>query len=225
VVAIGILAAAALALWLPRGLRPTGHGILHEFRALGRRQVVLAMAISTLASASLFSVFTYIAPLLREVTGVAPATVTLVLLVFGVGLTLGNLLGGRLGDWRLMPVVIVLLLAIAAVLALLPLASAALLPVTGAIFVWGVLAFAVVSPLQLRVVNEAVGAPNLASTLNQGAFNLGNAAGAWISGLALEHGVGYAALPWIGVGIALAAMGCALLSHGFDRQAAPAMGD
>jgi DHA1 family inner membrane transport protein len=74
-------------------------------------------------------------------------------------------------------------------------------------------AFALVSPLQMRVVNEARGAPNLASTLNQGAFNLGNAIGAWAGGVAITHGLPYAQIPWIGVGLAAAGMGLSAVSH------------
>ena len=84
---------------------------------------------------------------------------------------------------------------------------------------WGVLAFGLVSPLQMRVVNEAEGAPNLASTLNQGAFNIGNAAGAFAGELALTDGVAYANLPWIGVGFAALGLAFSLLSHLLDRHA------
>jgi MFS transporter, DHA1 family, inner membrane transport protein len=86
------------------------------------------------------------------------------------------------------------------------------------LFVWGALAFALVSPLQMRVVNEASGAPNLASTLNQGAFNLGNAAGAFAGDLALTHGLSYGNVPWIGAGLAAAGLGVALVSYRLDRR-------
>jgi DHA1 family inner membrane transport protein len=86
------------------------------------------------------------------------------------------------------------------------------------VFVWGALAFGLVSPLQMRVVNEASGAPNLASTLNQGAFNLGNAAGAFAGDLALTHGLSYGSIPWIGTGLAAAGLGFSLLSCLLDRR-------
>jgi DHA1 family inner membrane transport protein len=88
------------------------------------------------------------------------------------------------------------------------------------IFVWGILAFALVSPLQMRVVSEASGAPNLASTLNQGAFNLGNAAGAFAGDLALTDGVSYGNIPWIGAGFAATGLAFGLLSYLLDRRAA-----
>ena len=98
---------------------------MQETRILGRRQVLLAMLISVLASASLFSVFTYIAPILENVTRESPHQVTWVLLLFGVGLTFGNLLGGRLGDWRLMPSVIAIFILLIVVLGALTITSTA----------------------------------------------------------------------------------------------------
>jgi DHA1 family inner membrane transport protein len=191
VAGIGIVAALALNEWLPRGITSKGAGLMQEAQALGRRQVLLAMLISVVASASLFSVFTYITPILENVTRESPHQVTWVLLLFGVGLTFGNFLGGRLGDWRLMPSVIAIFALLIVVLGVLSVASHIAWLACMTIFVWAVLAFALVSPLQMKVVNEASDAPNLASTLNQGAFNLGNAAGAFAGDLALSDGVSY----------------------------------
>ncbi|MEA3027225.1 MAG: transporter, family, inner rane transport protein [Alphaproteobacteria bacterium] len=219
VVAIGIVAALALYAWLPRGITSSGAGLLQETRTLVRRQVLLAMLISVLASASLFSVFTYITPILENVTRESPHHVTWMLLLFGVGLTFGNFLGGRLGDWRLMPSVIAIFILLIGVLGVLTVTSHIAWLAGTTIFVWGVLAFALVSPLQMQVVNEASGAPNLASTLNQGAFNLGNAAGAFAGELALTDGVSYGNIPWIGVGLAALGLAFSLLSHRLDRRA------
>ncbi|MET7243966.1 MFS transporter [Methylobacterium sp. EM32] len=217
VVGIGFVAAAALLAWLPRHLAHESGSLLSEMRVLRRTQVVLAMLLSVLASASLFSVFTYVAPLLAATAGATPSAITGVLLLFGVGLTLGNVLGGRLGDWRQMPSVIGLGIALALVLLALVPASAALMPATALIGLWGILAFALVAPLQLRVLTAADGARNLASTVNQGAFNLGNALGAWLGGVAITVGVPYGQLPVIGAGLALAVAGVGVVAHRLDR--------
>ncbi|TXH36277.1 MAG: MFS transporter, partial [Rhodospirillaceae bacterium] len=87
-------------------------------------------------------------------------------------------------------------------------------------FVWGMIDFALVSPLQICVVDKARDAPNLASTLNQGAFNLGNASGAWIGGTALTLGLDYGALPWVGASLALGALLLCLVSRAIDRRRA-----
>ncbi|GJD60833.1 MFS transporter [Methylobacterium frigidaeris] len=217
VVGIGLVAAAALLAWLPRHLAQESGSLLSEMRVLRRTQVVLAMLLSVLASASLFSVFTYVAPLLAATAGATPSAITGVLLLFGVGLTVGNVLGGRLGDWRQMPSVIGLALALVVVLVALVPASAALMPATALIGLWGILAFALVAPLQLRVLTAADGARNLASTVNQGAFNLGNALGAWLGGVAITAGIPYGHLPVIGAVLALAVAGVGVVAHRLDR--------
>ena len=203
---IGVVAVSALAFWVPDMPADRTARILREFATLRRPQVLLAMLISTLSSISLFIVFTYITPLLEDVTGISAGAVSLVLLAVGVGLTLGNFVGGRLADWRLMPAVMGLLLALAGVL-ILVYAAAPFAPLAiAALVAWGAVAFALVPPLQMRVVSEAVDAPNLASTLNQGAFNLGNAVGAWIGGLFVAADFGYRALPIAASGVALFAL-------------------
>ncbi|MCW0234076.1 MAG: MFS transporter [Ferrovibrio sp.] len=219
VVVIGILAVSAIALWVPRDIPHSAGNIIREFAVLKRPQVLLTMMMSVLASASLFTVFTYIAPLLRDVTGLTPHVVTYVLLLFGVGITIGNILGGKLADWRLMPSLMATFVGLAAILVVLVFASADMVAVVATIFVWGILVFAVVPPIQMRVVDAAVGAPNLASTLNQGAFNLGNAAGAWIGGAAITLGVGYVDLPWIGAALSVGALGLCMVSQSLERRA------
>ena len=219
---IGGLAAAALMAWVPAVPADPDANLLREFRALKRTQVLLAMLISTLSSVSLFSVFTYITPLLETQAGISAHGVSIALLLFGVGLTAGNLMGGRLADWRLMPAVMVLFVALIPVLLVFREASTSAIPAVAMMMVWGALAFALVSPLQMRVVEEATEAPNLASTLNQGAFNLGNAAGAWLGGLAVTAGYGYRALPLLGAGVIVVALGFTLFSYLLDRQGSPA---
>lgn len=141
------------------------------------------------------------------------------LLLFGVGLTLGNVLGGRLADWRLMPFVPGLLAGLVPVLSLFAITSVSVPATAATLFVWGVVSFALIAPLQTRVVTEASQAPNLASTLNQGAFNLGNAVGAWVGGVGLTAGLAYSDLPWIGAILAIAALSLALLSLHLSRLA------
>ena len=220
VAAIGLVAASGLAWLLPRGRPMPPLGFRTALRALARPQVALAMLLSVLASVSLFSVFTFITPMLERVTGVSPRGVTVALLVFGAGLTAGNFAGGRLADWKLMPSLLGVFAGLVLVLAVLAWVihdARAMLP---AMLVWGVLAFALVAPLQLRILNEAREAAALASILNQGAFNLGNATGAALGGAALSVGMSYASLPWLGAGVALLALGLTALSLRLDRSPA-----
>jgi DHA1 family inner membrane transport protein len=173
---------------------------------------------SAASAASFFAVFTYIAPILETVTGFAPQAVTGVLVVYGIGLTFGNIIGGRLGDWNPLRTIVALFLAVMAVLIAFAMTShyAVLTGIT--MFAWGVVSFALVSPLQMRVLDMGRDAPNLISTLNQGAFNVGCASGAWFGGIPLRLGAGYDALPWVGVAIALVGLGLTLVSLMLDRR-------
>jgi DHA1 family inner membrane transport protein len=217
IVPIGIIAATAVFLLVPTQ-PPTSTELLHEFRVLRKPQVLLVLAMSVLCSAALFCVFTYIAPTLEAVTKVSPHTVTLTLLLFGVGITIGNLLGGALSDWRPMAFLIGGLIALIASLIALYFAEPYAVPAIATILLWGAIQFAAGTPLQSRIVDQAAAAPNLASTLNQGAFNLGNATGASIGGMMLTAGFSYRALPIASIFITLAALALALTSARLDRK-------
>ena len=217
IVPIGMLAAASLLFLVPK--QPHGSGsLIHELRILRRPQVLLVLAMSTLTSASLFCVFTYVTPMLEMVTHVSPHTVSIVLLLFGVGITVGNLLGGRLSDWKQMPAIIGALIILLALLALLYLSEPFFVPAVATILVWGLVQFAAGAPLQSRIVDQASAAPNLASTLNQGAFNLGNACGASLGGLMLSAGMGYRQLPWASAAVTSITLALALLSARLEAK-------
>jgi DHA1 family inner membrane transport protein len=219
VTGIGVAAVAVLYAFIPVMAADRGADMMREFRVLGKTQVLLAMLMSVLSSVSLFAVFTYVAPLLETVTHLSAHAVSLVLLLFGVGLTVGNLAGGRLADWKLMPAVLGSFAALAVVLvgfyAAMPHEVAAIATMVA----WGAISFTLASPLQMRVVDEAVDAPNLAATLNQGAFNLGNATGAWAGGVAISAGWSYRDLPLLSAGVAVLGLAVAGLSYWLDRQA------
>jgi DHA1 family inner membrane transport protein len=219
VVVIGIISVAAISWLVPNNVAPpSGSGIAGEIRVLGRLQVWLAMLISALASGALFAVFTYIKPILTDVTGVSVPAVTWILLLFGGGMTVGNIIGGKLADWRMMPTIIGSLVALVAMFLILHEVGPLPYVVIPMVFLWGALTFLPIPALQLRVVESASGAPNLAATLNQGAFNMGNAAGAWIGGSALSLGVSYASLPLVGSAIVMMALAVAFASLLIERN-------
>src|SRR6185312_12975414 len=219
VVVLGLFSVAAIAWLVPANVAPpSGGGLRGEVRVLAKLQVWLAMLISALASASLFAVFTYIKPYLMGVSGLSTEAVTWVLLLFGGGMTIGNVIGGRLADWKLMPTVIGTLAVLIVLFACFARFGATANIAIAVVFLWGMLVFVIVPPLQIRVVETASDGPNLAATLNQGAFNIGNAAGAWIGGLALSFGVSYANLPLVGALVAALAFGVAIVSYTLDRR-------
>ena len=219
IVPIGIAALLAIAFVLPRDREAPAGDLLSEFSVLRKPQVLLAMALSILSSVSLFTVFTYITPILETVSGLTPQGVTTALLLFGVGITVGNLFGGRLADWRLMPAVMASFTALAVVCAGFGLAAPFAIPAVAAMVLWGVVQFSLGAPLQTRVVDQAHEAPNLASTLNQGAFNLGNAAGAWLGGAAITAGMPYGQIPYLGAAVAVVGLAVAVLSYTLEKRA------
>jgi DHA1 family inner membrane transport protein len=191
---VGLVAMAALYRMVPEQ-QAESIVLKHEFRAVVRPQVQLVLTLSTVSSVALFCTFTYIAPMLEAVTHLTPHAVTWVLVLFGISITVGNLLGGRLGDWKPMPLVLGGLAALIAIHLAMPIAMPHVVSAVVLVFVWGMVHFGAIAPLQSRIVEQAKGAPNLAATLNQGAFNLGNALGASLGGLVLAAGYGYMRLP------------------------------
>ena len=224
VTVIGLIAVVAQWAWLPKEIPLQKTNLAAELRVLGKTNVLLAMAMSVLASASLFSVFTYIAPILQDITGVSPHGVTLMLLIFGVGLTVGSILGGKLADSRLLASLVGMALATVLIVALFSQTSHSVIPAAITLFLWGTTAFALCPILQLLIIDQAHEAPNMGSTLNQSAFNLGNAGGAWIGGLVVGSGVNLAELPWTGAAVAMLTLLTALFYIYLQRRHAQTVG-
>ena len=213
---VGLIAMAGLIFFVPRQEAQRVE-FKHELKTVMRLKVQLVLALSTLSSLSLFCVFTYIAPMLSTVTHVSPRVITWVLVLFGVGITIGNLAGGRLSDWRQMTTLIGGYCLVVLVLLLLPLAMPHAGWMAVMVMVWGAVHFGASAPLQARIVDKARRAPNLASTLNQGAFNLGNALGASLGGVMLAANFGYRVLPLVGAAVAVVVILLSLYAMRLDR--------
>lgn len=218
--ALGLFATAAIAIFLPArvGEATTDGSFLREFRTLGRQQIVTSLAIATLTMIGQYSLFTYIAPLLLEVTGLDTATLPWMLLLYGVGSTIGVFIGGRLADWKLMPSLIGILATQAVAFTLVYLVSPNPWIMTVAVLLWGGVNFAFGSPLQSRILAWAADAPNLASALIPSCFNIGIAIGAVLGATLLEAGFCYRNLPLIGTVALVLAMGIAVLSYVWERR-------
>ncbi|GGY50603.1 MFS transporter [Streptomyces omiyaensis] len=219
VAALGVLGLLGIARLVPDTPRPRGTRLGGELGAFRNPQVLLAMAMTVLGFGGVFAAITYIAPMMTEVAGYSDGAVTWLLVLFGIGMFLGNLLGGRYADRALMPLLYVTLGGLALVLALFTFAAHHKVLAAVAIALVGALGFATVPPLQKRVLDQAHGAPTLASAVNIGAFNLGNALAAWLGGLVISAGLGYTAPNWVGALLAAAALGLALWSAVLERRA------
>ncbi|USI71529.1 MFS transporter [Sphingomonas morindae] len=215
---LGAVVMLALRLALPSMPGGAGGDMMGEVRVLARPPVVAALALTTIGFGGVFTVFTYIVSILRDVTHASTGFVTAMLMLFGVGATIGNALGGRLADRsveRTLGIMLALLTATLAAFAVLMHWPA---PAAAAILVWGIASFAIVPPLQMRVMEAAADAPNLASAMNIGAFNLGNAIGAALGGGVIEWRLGLPAVPIAGAVMAAAALVMLLV---FSRRTAP----
>lgn len=197
---LGLLASAAILLWVPRtkGVAAPRPPLAREVGVLGRQQVWTSLIVMLMLMIGQYVPFTYIAPLLHEVTGLDANQVPWVLLLNGVGSTVGVFLGGRLADWKLMPSLIVMLLLQAIALVVLHLASPYPWPMVATVFVWGALNFAIGTPIQTRILNWTADAPSLASSLIPSGFNVGIALAAFLGSAMLNAGYGYRSLPLAG---------------------------
>jgi DHA1 family inner membrane transport protein len=212
---LGVVALVALQLALPQLPPAPRQDIAQSFRVMRRPAVLVALLTTVLGSAAMFTVFTYIAPILGEITRATPAQVTLALVIYGVGLTIGNYLGGRFADRALRLTLIVTLAALVVLLLLFGVTMHSTIAALATIFAWGIATFALVPALQSRLMMVASEAASLASAINIGAFNLGNALGAAVGGAVIGAGLGYPPVAIAGATLALAGLVGVLLSH-FD---------
>lgn len=218
VAALGVVGLLGVAKLVPEQPRPEGVRIRHELAAFRNVQVLLAMAMTVLGFGGVFAAITYITPMMTEVAGYSPSSVTWLLVLFGLGMVGGNLLGGMFADRHLMPLLYISLGALALVLALFTLTAHDRIAAAVTIFLIGGLGFATVPPLQKRVLDQAAGAPTLASAVNIGAFNLGNALSAWLGGMVIAAGLGYTAPNWVGAVLAASALLLAIVSGTLERR-------
>ncbi|AZM54301.1 MFS transporter [Streptomyces sp. WAC 01529] len=222
VAALGVVGLAGIARLVPDLPKPEGVRLRHELAAFRNVQVLLAMAMTVLGFGGVFAAVTYLAPMMTDVAGYADSSVTWLLVLFGLGMVAGNLIGGKFADRALMPLLYVSLGALAVVLALFTLTAHNKIAAAVTIALIGALGFATVPPLQKRVLDQASGAPTLASAVNIGAFNLGNALAAWLGGIVIASGLGYTAPNWVGAALATSALVLAILAAALERRSAAA---
>ena len=219
IAAIGLVVMAALRLTLPKAPAPEGANALAELRVLSRGPVLSALALTVIGASAMFTVFTYIAPILQDMTRASLGFVTAMLVTYGLGLTLGNWLGGKFADRSVDRTLVATLSALSALLVAFAFAMPFAAPTAVLIFLWGVASFALVPPLQVRVMSAASDAPNLASAMNIGAFNLGNAIGAALGGAVIAGGLGYPAVALAGAAASASGLVLLLWLGWSDRRA------
>ncbi len=215
VTGVGLVAFAIISLLVPKDHgAPLASRLSDDLKVLRRPALLYGLATTVLSWVGVFAAFTYIAPMLTRITGFSDAAVSPILLVFGGGLVVGNLLGGRFADRRLVATVYGSLVVLALVLAGLTLALDGRITAVVAVGLLGAAGFATVAPLQMWVLEKARGAgQTFASSFNIAAFNLGNAIGAALGGWVIDGGPGLWAVPLVAALAPLAAMATAFLSE------------
>ena len=216
---IGVLAFIALIISLPVNKEEKPVHLGSEVSALANGKLWLSLLMTACFAAALFALFSYIAPLLLEVTGISDRGVRWTLFLIGAGLTVGNILGGKMADRKVSTSLILSFSLIAVFSLLFSWTSHALWLAEATLFLWAMATFATVPGLQINVVRHGKEAPNLVSTLNISAFNVGNAVGAWLGGAVIGGGYGLTAVPVAAAAMALLGLLVCLIT--FRRSRGP----
>ncbi|MCX4238613.1 MFS transporter [Streptomyces sp. NPDC020707] len=217
VAVIGLIALVSLALFVPHQPRGQLSGIRHELRAMGNKQVAIGLATAVVGFGGFFAVYSYLVPMLTHLTGISDASTTLVLALYGVGMTGGTLLAGPLTDRALRPTLYGGLALLAAALVIFYFTVHSTVPALITITFIGAMGSLITTPVQMLLMAKAKNAPTMAAASNHSAFNLANAGGAWLGGLVISAGWGWAAPNLVGAALAVAGLGLAFTGGLMDR--------
>ncbi|MHB9855858.1 MFS transporter [Streptomyces krungchingensis] len=218
VAVIGLVALAALAVFVPHQPRGRQSGIKHELRAMNNRQVAIGLGTAVVGFGGFFAVYSYLVPMLTHLTGISDSSTTLVLALYGVGMTLGTLVAGPLTDRALRPTLYAGLALLAAGLVVFYFAVHSTVPALVTITFIGAMGALITTPVQMLLMAKAKDAPTMAAASNHSAFNLANAGGAWLGGLAISAGWGWASPNLVGAALAVAGLGLAFTGGLMDRD-------
>ncbi|WP_353195665.1 MFS transporter [Parapedobacter defluvii] len=203
VVLVGILTLLSLKLWMPDMPAKQAGSVKTQLRFFRRQEAWLIIGMIAIGTGGLFSWYSYISPLMTKVAGFSESSMTYILMLAGVGMFIGNLLGGRLAD-LVSPAKASLILLSAMAAALVTQQYVSVYPIPSLImtFILGSIAFALSAPIQMLMINTAKGSEMLAASVSQASFNIGNALGAFLGGLPIAMGYGYSSPEWVGAAMA-----------------------
>lgn len=203
IAALGLLTIGSLILSLPNNLQGQEVNVKNELRILRQPQVMLSMLSTVLGASAMFTLYTYITPMLMNFINASDEMITLILVIIGIGFTIGNYIGGLFADKSLYGTLIIFFLMLALSMAVFPFIAVNAIGAGVGLLFWSIFSFGIVPPIQILVMNAATGAQALASSVNIGAFNLGNAIGAAIGGAVLSYGYSYSMISFMGTFVAV----------------------
>jgi DHA1 family inner membrane transport protein len=218
VAAIFALATVAIAVFVPHMPGQPGRTLRAELGVFRIRQVWFALGTGSVGFGGFFAVYSYIAPLVTDVAGSPQWAVPLILVVMGLGMTVGNLLGGHLADLDLRRTLLWGLGVLASVLALLALTAQWVVVLGAMIFLVGAVSSALSPAIQSRLMDVSGDNQSIAAALNHSALNIGNSLGAYLGGVVIAAGWGFLAPPWVGVGLALAGLAVAAAGYAVEAR-------
>ncbi|CCK25873.1 Inner membrane transport protein ydhP [Streptomyces davaonensis JCM 4913] len=221
VAVIGVLALLALAAFVPHQPRGAQAGVRHELRAMGNKQVFIGLATAVVGFGGFFAVYSYLVPMLTNLTGLSDSSTTLVLALYGVGMTLGTLVAGPLTDRALRPTLYGGLALLSAALVVFWFSVHSTVPALITITFIGAMGALITTPVQILLMAKAKDAPTMAAASNHSAFNLANAGGAWLGGLAISAGWGWSSPALVGAALGVAGLGLAFMGGRMDRGGEP----
>ncbi|MEN1936845.1 MFS transporter [Paenibacillus sp. 102] len=216
--ALGVVAILCITKFIPQIALTSVPSFRQEIRVLKKPQVQLTLLMTILSFVGVFAAFTYIAPTLTDITKFSASAITPILLLYGLGLTIGNTVAGRLSDWKPMPTIIGMLALLTLVMGSFYITSEYKTLAVITVFLWGFTSFGHVPGLQMRVIAKAKGAPNIAASLNISAFNLGIALGSFVGGVVINTSLGLKAIPLIAALLTVLCIGVVLVGWLFDSK-------
>ena len=222
VAAIGLLTAICLKQWVPVIAARPSAGLRKDLGIFRKPGLWMALAITSIGTGGFFAWFSYIAPLLTELSRFSPGQIPMIMTVVGVGMTVGVVAGGRLAD-RFAPIhaIAILLTTMTALLLMNGLLASSQPTMLALAFVTGANALAMGPPIQMLLIDHSREAEMLGSSLGQSGFNIGNATGAFLGGIPLTLGYSYAAPQWVAAGLAFTGVLLSLAMLAMAAQATP----
>lgn len=220
---VGILAVLGVKFWMPVLKKSSESNFLKEFRIFKRVELWLIILLTTIGTGGFFAWYSYISPSITEVAGHSDDVVPLAMVLAGLGMFIGNFIGAKLTEkfapLNTVTIVLTLMVICLSLNAILATDKTMILVMT---FIIGLVSFAISTPIQLLIIQSSKGSETLGSSLNQSAFNIGNASGAYFAGLPIAMGYGYTAADWVGAAMAgsgiLIAFGIFILKNTQSRK-------